>query len=148
VVGAADIEKRAQQRLAQAAAAMRRGDGDFVDPQLRRLVGMEVVDAGGEADDEGRDAARFGGSGGGRVDGDGDVVVRVGEEFCGEGWVDGIVDELRGDVGEDEVVTGAEDFDFDFGWHGSSFCLRAADSLTRLLGKGNGGFVARHGLSG
>ena len=45
-------EQHAKQRLRHSAPQMARRDADLVDPQLRRLVGMDVVHGRGEADDD------------------------------------------------------------------------------------------------
>jgi hypothetical protein len=44
-------EKQLEQTSADALTLVRGCDGDLVDPQLRRLVGVHVVDGGCHADD-------------------------------------------------------------------------------------------------
>ena len=71
---------------ANALVVVRRCDGDFVDPELGRLVGVHVVNAGCHADDEVA------------VERDGEVVARVGEELRAPARVDWIVEDVVGDV--------------------------------------------------
>lgn len=71
IVISANFEERAQHGFAQSAPPVCGRDGDFVDPQLRLLVWMDIVDARCKADGESI------------IDGNGDVMAWVGEKFCG-----------------------------------------------------------------
>jgi len=88
-----------QQPSPDAAALMGRCDADLVDPQLGRLVWMDVVDRGGKADD------RPG------VDRDGDVVSGVVEELGAETVIDRPVEHVRRDTFEHLGVPGPENLD-------------------------------------
>lgn len=111
--GAGLLEDAAEQARRQAATAVGDRDGDLVDPQLGRgFVGMDVADGGDEADHH-----AF-------IDGDNKMVARVGEELGGAGGVDRVVKHAGRDMLENGVVTGGEEFDFD--WHRSPVTIRQA----------------------
>jgi hypothetical protein len=85
-MGACDFQKFLKERTGQTVAAMGRRDGDFVEEEFGWFVGVDVVNAGGEAD---YDAG---------VDGYRDVVARISEEFAGEGGIDRVIENVWSDV--------------------------------------------------
>ena len=88
-----------QQAPAEPAPVVRRCDADLVHPQLRRFIGMHIMERRGHADHHAS------------VERDGQVVARVGEKFGRPAWVDGVVEYLRRDVVEHRGVAGAEQAD-------------------------------------
>src|SRR5687767_5747130 len=75
---------------------MRRCDADFIDPQLRRFVGMDVMHAGGEADN---DAV---------VDRHREVMTLVVDELTSKRRLDRIVEDVVGNAVEYGAVAGTK----------------------------------------
>ena len=80
---------------------MSRRNSNLVNPQLRRLVGMDVVHPGCEANDQPI------------LDGDCDVMTSIFKEFFGQFRIDWIVEHPRGNSPEDSIIAAPQDLDFD-----------------------------------
>jgi hypothetical protein len=75
---------------------MIRRDADFVDPQLCRLVRMDVVHAGGKSDHLPL------------IDRYRQVMAGVTEEFARQSWIDRIVEDARRDAGQERLTARIE----------------------------------------
>src|SRR5580658_9149187 len=99
-VGLAHFEQRSQHCFTQAAPPMRRREPDFVNPQLGRLIGMDMVDGGSETDDQAV------------VNGDSDMMSRILQKYPGEFFVDWFVEHFCGDVSKHVLIAALQYFDF------------------------------------
>jgi hypothetical protein len=76
---------------------MGRRNADLVDPEVRALVRMDIMDRGGEADDDVT------------VERDDEVVAIVGEKLTCPPRVDGAIEDIKRNVLEDLRVAGPEE---------------------------------------
>ena len=89
-------DERRDEPSAYPQVVVRRGDGDLIDPELGRLVRMDVVNTGRHADDEIA------------VERNGEVMACVREELRAPSGVDRVVEDVVGDVVENSRFIVAE----------------------------------------
>ena len=90
------LEQGSNHTFANATPLMTRGDADFVDPQLRRFVWMDVVDAGGKSDHLSL------------IDRHGQMVVRVAEKLGHQARIDVMIEDAWCDVAKHRPIAGIE----------------------------------------
>jgi hypothetical protein len=91
------VEQCPHYGFANAAALMIRGHADFIDPQLCRLVRMDIVHTGRESDDLPL------------LNRHRQMVAMVAEEFAYQPRIERVVKDAWCDVGKDRLIMGIED---------------------------------------